>query len=70
MFNTNPIIVGLEIGTAKVAAVVGEVNPAGALSLIGIGQSASRGVRKGEVRDFRRGVRSRSRRCSSRPHHS
>jgi cell division protein FtsA len=51
MFNSPPIIVGLEIGTSKVAAVVGEVNQAGALNLIGLGQCASRGVRKGEVVD-------------------
>lgn len=44
-----PIIVGLEIGTAKVCAMVGEINAEGALNVIGIGQSASRGVRKGEI---------------------
>lgn len=43
------VIVGLEIGTAKVAAVVGEVTDSGGVNVIGIGQSASRGVRKGEV---------------------
>jgi len=51
MFDASPIIVGLEIGTAKIAAVIGEVNEAGALNLIGIGQCTSRGVRKGEVVD-------------------
>lgn len=43
------VIVGLEIGTAKVAAVVGEVTEAGGVNVIGIGQCPSRGVRKGEV---------------------
>jgi cell division protein FtsA len=43
------VIVGLEIGTAKVAAVVGEVTDAGGVNVIGIGQCPSRGVRKGEV---------------------
>ncbi|MFA6542956.1 MAG: cell division protein FtsA [Limisphaerales bacterium] len=43
------VIVGLEIGTAKVAAVVGEVTESGGVNVIGIGQCASRGVRKGEV---------------------
>lgn len=43
------VIVGLEIGTAKVAAVVGEVTESGGVNVIGIGQSPSRGVRKGEV---------------------
>ena len=43
------VLVGLEIGTAKVAAVVGEVTDAGGVNVIGIGQCPSRGVRKGEV---------------------
>jgi cell division protein FtsA len=51
MFDSSSIIVGLEIGTSKVCAVVGEVNPAGALNVIGIGQARSRGVRKGEITD-------------------
>jgi len=50
MFDPSPnIVVGLEIGTSKVCAVVGEVNAAGAINIIGIGQSRSRGVRKGEI---------------------
>ncbi|WCJ58006.1 cell division protein FtsA [Fontisphaera persica] len=51
MFRSSSLLVGLEIGTAKVVAVVGEMSPAGTLSLIGIGQCASRGVRKGEIVD-------------------
>lgn len=51
MFDPSSIIVGLEIGTSKVCAVVGEVNNAGALNIIGVGQSRSRGVRKGEIAD-------------------
>lgn len=47
------IIVGLEIGTSKVCAVVGEVNAEGALNIVGLGQSRSRGVRKGEIVDAR-----------------
>ena len=46
MFDPDSIIVGLEVGTSKVCAVVGEINAAGALNLIGIGQARSRGVRK------------------------
>src|SRR5438552_14079068 len=48
---SSSIIVGLEIGTSKVCAVVGEVNAAGALNIVGIGQARSRGVRKGEIAD-------------------
>ena len=51
MFNSAPIIVGLETGTSKICAVVGEVSASGALNIIGIGQSKSRGVRKGEIVD-------------------
>ena len=51
MFESPSIIVGLEIGTSKVCAVVGELSPAGALNIIGVGQAKSRGVRKGEVTD-------------------
>jgi len=51
MFDDSNIIVGLEIGTSKICAVVGEQNADGALNIIGLGQSRSRGVRKGEVVD-------------------
>ena len=51
MFDSSSIIVGLEIGTSKVCAVVGEVNDEGALNIVGLGQSRSRGVRKGEIVD-------------------
>ncbi|MGA3179024.1 MAG: cell division protein FtsA [Verrucomicrobiota bacterium] len=49
MFDSSPIIVGLEIGTSKICAVVGEVNAGNGLNIIGIGQARSRGVRKGEI---------------------
>ena len=49
MFDPSSIIVGLEIGTSKICAVVGEVNAAGALNVVGLGQARSRGVRKGEI---------------------
>jgi len=51
MFKTSPVIVGLEVGTAKVCAMVGDVGANGALNIIGVGQSRSRGVRKGEIAD-------------------
>src|SRR6266480_6768250 len=49
MPDPNSIIVGLEIGTSKVCAVVGEINSSGALNIVGLGQARSRGVRKGEI---------------------
>ena len=51
MFNASSIIVGLEIGTSKVCAVVGELSADGALNIVGLGQARSRGVRKGEIAD-------------------
>ncbi|HEY2343511.1 MAG TPA: cell division protein FtsA [Chthoniobacteraceae bacterium] len=45
------IIVGLEIGTSKVCAVVGEVRGDGTLKILGYGEAPSRGVRKGEIVD-------------------
>jgi len=52
MFDSpSSIIVGLEIGTSKVCAVVGDLSPDGALNIIGLGQSRSRSVRKGEICD-------------------
>ena len=51
MFDSASIIVGLEIGTSKICVVAGEINSAKALNIIGLGQSRSRGVRKGEIAD-------------------
>lgn len=51
MFDSSSIVVGLDIGTSKVCAIVGEVTESGALSIIGLGQSKSRAVRKGEIID-------------------
>ena len=44
-----PKIVGLDIGTNKVAAVVAEVSDVGELEIIGIGTHRSRGLKKGVV---------------------
>ena len=43
------LIVGLDIGTSKVAAIVGEVNPRDELEIKGIGTHPSRGMKKGVV---------------------
>lgn len=51
MFDSASIIVGLEIGTSKICAIVGELGDEGALNIIGIGQAKSNGVRKGEIVD-------------------
>lgn len=46
------IHVGLEIGTSKICMVVGEVKADGSVKILGVGQSKSVGVRKGEIYDF------------------
>jgi cell division protein FtsA len=43
------MIVGLDIGTSKVVAIVGEVNAEGGLNIVGIGRHRSRGLKKGTV---------------------
>jgi len=43
------LIVGLDIGTSKVVALVGEVAPDGSIELLGLGSQPSRGLKKGVV---------------------
>lgn len=42
-------IVGLDIGTSKVVAIVAELQPEGTLKIVGMGQQVSRGLKKGVV---------------------
>jgi len=46
------IVVGLDIGTTKVCAVVAEVDEDGGFSIIGLGSARSEGLRKGVVVDI------------------
>ena len=43
------VIAGLDLGTTKVCAIVGEVKDAGQVDIIGIGISPSHGLKKGVV---------------------
>ncbi len=43
------LIVGLDIGTSKIVAIVAELQPEGSLKVIGLGQHVSRGLKKGVV---------------------
>ncbi|MCP4503052.1 MAG: cell division protein FtsA [Deltaproteobacteria bacterium] len=43
------IVVGLDIGTTKICAIVGEHTPDGGIDIIGIGTAPSKGLRKGVV---------------------
>ena len=42
-------LVGLDVGTSKVAAIVGEIMDDGNLDIIGIGLAESKGIRRGVV---------------------
>ena len=43
------MIVGLDIGTSKVVAIVGEIGPDGDIEVVGIGSHPSKGMKKGVV---------------------
>jgi len=43
------LLVGLDIGTSKVVAIVAEVSPEGLIEVIGLGSSTSRGLKRGVV---------------------
>ncbi len=43
------LIVGLDIGTSKVLAIVGEMCPTGEIEIMGVGHHPSRGIKKGVV---------------------
>jgi len=43
------VVVGLDIGTTKICVIVGKKTPEGEVKIIGIGQTPSKGLRKGVV---------------------
>ena len=47
--NENKMIVGLDIGTSKVVAIVGAISAEGILEIVGIGSHRSSGLKKGVV---------------------
>lgn len=50
------VIVGLDIGTTKVCAIVGTLNQYGKLEILGVGKAESLGVIRGEVRNIEKTV--------------
>ncbi|STX92456.1 cell division protein FtsA [Legionella londiniensis] len=52
------IITGLDIGTTKIAALIGEVTADGVIEVIGIGRHPSRGLKRGVVVDIESTVNS------------
>ena len=49
MVKEKNLIVGLDIGTSKIVAIVAEVKPDGTLDIVGMGTQPSRGLKKGVV---------------------
>jgi cell division protein FtsA len=55
---TSEIIVGLDIGTTKIAAIVGRKNDKGKIELLGFGRTESIGVKRGVVSNIEHTVQS------------
>jgi cell division protein FtsA len=49
MDNANPLLVGIDVGTTKICALVGETDEIGSLRILGVGVEPARGMRKGVV---------------------
>lgn len=58
---TKDLIVGLDIGTSKIVAIVAELDPEGRLSVLGTGSQDSEGLKKGMVVNIEATVNSISR---------
>jgi cell division protein FtsA len=56
--DTSEIIVGLDIGTTKIACIVGRKNEHGKIEVIGMGKSESLGVTRGVVANIEKTVQS------------
>ncbi len=49
MDTVNPLLVGIDVGTTKICALVGETDEIGGLRILGVGVEPARGMRKGVV---------------------
>ena len=49
MARDSGLVVGLDIGTTKICAIVGEISEEGGIDIIGLGTHPSKGLRKGVV---------------------
>ena len=47
--NQQDLIVALDVGTSKVAALIAQVSSDGLLEVIGVGKKASRGLKRGST---------------------
>jgi len=46
------LVVGLDVGTSKMVAIVGEIQPDGSVEVIGLGSHPSRGLKRGVIVDM------------------
>ena len=58
--NEKNLIVGLDIGTSKVVAIVGEINNSDEIEVVGIGSHPSKGLKRGVVVNIESTVQSTS----------
>lgn len=58
MDNNQEIVVGLDIGTTKIACIVGRKNEQGKIEILGMGKSRSDGVSRGVVANIQKTVES------------
>ena len=58
------MLVGLDIGTSKIVAIVAEVLEEGRLNIIGMGQVPSRGLKRGMVVNIESTVQASLARCA------
>ena len=56
VYNNDNMIVGLDIGTTKIATVIGYRNENGQIDIIGYGKSETTGVEFGEIRNINKTV--------------
>lgn len=55
-FGADNVVVGLDLGTTKIAVVIAELEPRGQVKVIGVGCSPSEGLRRGVVIDVEKTV--------------
>ena len=53
----NNFVVGLDVGTSKISACIGQLNDNDQIQIIGIGQAVSEGVKQGMITDLERATK-------------
>ena len=55
-FGADNVVVGLDLGTTKIAVVIAELAPGGQVKVVGVGSSPAEGLRRGVVIDVEKTV--------------